>query len=174
MKPLGIVTVITAALLFALFGLAELLARYQFERDYTNLWSLAEKSSTIPAKRDYVARFLEAIEAGNARGEFAAHNAMVLKTPDNSLRANVDALHTLATRLDEISGMDPGSFEYNTAIQQITAQEQDEAGDLMNVVWGCYVLANWPIVWKWIGGVVFVGTLVVGIGGAILWVAGND
>lgn len=127
---------------------------YLFEREYIQLWELADKSSTISAKRDYIAKFVAVLERGNERGCFAAHNAVFLRTPNNGFVENLQALRTLANRLDEIQAMSPSSFEYNTAIQQITAQEQGEAKDLIGVIRGCYFLKSWPMAWQWLGGTV--------------------
>ena len=48
--------------------------------------------------------------------------------------------------------MNPSSFEYNTAIQQITGQEMGEAHKMIEVFESCYFLASHPSAWNWIGG----------------------
>jgi hypothetical protein len=73
-----------------------------------------------------------------------------LTTPNNELARNVDALRTLMQRLEQIQKMDPASFQYNTAIQQITEQEQGQAGAMLGVIRGCYDLQNYTMVWGWI------------------------
>lgn len=95
--------------------------------------------------------FLASLERGYATGSFATNNAYWLKTPNNSFDSNLNALKTLAQRLDEIQTMKTDSFEYQTAIQQITAQEQGEATALISSFEGCYFLACYPIAWEWIG-----------------------
>ena len=150
----------------------EIVAEYRQEKSYFQLWQLADKSSIIPAKQKFVGQFVDALQRGYANGEFASHNAIWLQTPNNDFEANLDALRSLSQRLGEIQGMSPSSFEYNTAIQQITAQEQGEAKAMLDVFGGCYALANYPMVWNWIGGV-FIGVelLLILIGGE-LWL--ND
>lgn len=65
--------------------------------------------------------------------------------------------------------MKPSSFEYNTAIQQITAQEQGDSKAMMGVISGCYELAGYPAVWKWIGGIIItVELLLIFVGGFLL------
>lgn len=129
------------------------IASYKIENQYTQLWQLADKSSTIPAKQKYISQFVAALEAGRAKGDFASHDAKWLQTPNNDFDQNLDALKSLAGRLDEIQKMDSTSFQYNTAIEQITKQEQGEAGPMMGVFEGCYTLQNYPMVWDWIGGI---------------------
>jgi hypothetical protein len=57
----------------------------------------------------------------------------------------LEAVKTLAERLDQIKKLDPNSFEYNTAIQQITGQEQGEAEVITQNIYFSYVLKNY----KW-------------------------
>lgn len=142
-----------------------LIADYHFERDYLQLWALADKSSTIAAKQKYIAQFVAALQSGYERGEFNPHNAIWMKTPNNSFTQNLNALKSLDDRLGQIQKLNPNSFEYNTAIQQITAQEQGEASHLIYVFEGCYKIANYPMVWQWIGGLfIAIETVMVFIG----------
>jgi hypothetical protein len=108
---------------------------------------------------------------GGEEGKFSSHNALFLKTDDNSFSKNLEALRTLNTRLEELSKMDPNSFQYNTAIQQITQQEQGEAGAMLNVFEGCYYLSNYPVVWGWIGCVLGVVLCSIGFLGIFLRLA---
>ena len=144
------------------------IANYQLENNYTQLWSLADKSSTIPAKQKYIAQFVAALEAGQTKGDFASHDAKWLQTPNNDFGQNLAALKSLEGRLDEIQKMDPTSFQYNTAIEQITKQEQGEAGPMMGVFEGCFLLQNYPMVWNWIGGVFAIIEGVLIFGGALV------
>lgn len=130
---------------------SEISASYYFNKNYAQFWKLADKSSTIEAKQRYISKFVSALEAGNSNGRFSSHNAIWLKTDDNSFEAHLTALKTLESRLNEIKGMNPSSFEYNTAIQQITGQEQGEAREMIAVFEGCFCLANYPVGWNWIG-----------------------
>lgn len=159
---------VCAAVLTIWMIVTQVVSTYRFEKNYSQLWELADKSSTIPAKQQYISKFVSALEAGYANGEFSRHDAIWLTTPNNSFEANLTALKSLASRLEEIQGMNPSSFEYNTAIQQITAQEQGESRQLLNVINGCYELKNYPIIWKWIGGTLCVVVAVLAVG-ACIW-----
>jgi hypothetical protein len=151
MKKISLVILAVGIILTVIQIRTVIIANYRYENAYTQYWSLADKSSTIPAKQKYIAQFVAALEAGYAKQDFASHDAKWLQTPNNSFQANLDALKSLAGRLEEIQKMNPTSFVYNTAIQQITAQEQGEAKNMMGVFDGCYTLANYPMVWDWIG-----------------------
>ena len=152
----------------------EIVVNYRFERDYLQLWQLADKSSTIPAKQKYIAEFVAKLKVGNEHGEFATHDAVWLRTPNNSFEGNLAAVETLSSRLTEIQQMNPSSFEYNTAIQQITAQEQGEAHYMLSVLKGCYVLQNYPAGWRWIAAVVGIGTVLLIIVSARIWLNCRD
>ena len=164
---LASVVIFAVGLLLGAFQIrTEVVAEYRLENGYTQFWGLADKSSTIQAKQRYITQFVEALKAGQARGEFATHDAVWLKTPNNSFSANLTALESLSQRLTEIQALNPNSFEYNTAIQQITAQEQGEAKAMMDVFTGCYERENFPIVWGWIGGlcaVLAIALVIVGL-----------
>lgn len=120
---------------------------YNYEKDILYNWNLADKSSTLEAKAEYINKFIEALQ----RTPMSEYNAIFLKTPDNNVQNNINAVITLRDRLNEIKGMNPESFEYQTAIQQITAQEQGEADKMLSMINGGYLLKNYPIIWGWYG-----------------------
>ena len=146
-------------------------ADYEFENKYAYSWNLADKSSTIEAKYTYITEFVELLNSN--KDDFASHNAVWLKTKDNSFDYNLKAITTLRDRLSEIKGMNTSSFEYNTAIQQITAQEQGEAHALINTLKDCYVLQNYFIVWGWMEKILasIIVVLVVIGAGCLFWIA---
>ena len=146
-----------------------IVANYNMEKNYLQLWQLADKSSTISAKQEYMAKFVTALEDGYTKGDFAQNDAIWLKTPNNSFEANLTALKTLSARLKEIQGLNPNSFEYNTAIQQITAQEQGEAKAMIGVFTRCYDLGSYPIVWGWIEVIVGIFALILFLSFPSIW-----
>lgn len=113
-------------------------------------WDLADKSSTLAAKSAYVDEFVASLETLNLQGTY---NATAYTNPSNSFDANFAALNTLQGRLHEIQAIDPNSFAYQTAIQQITAQEQGEADDMIGAIEGCWLLKNHSPFWGWHAGV---------------------
>jgi len=108
-------------------------------------WELADRSSTIEAKEKHIAEFVSVLEKDKENGVLASHSAFILKTPDKAFDNNFEALKTLASRLSEIKTMNPSSFEYNTAIQQVTQQEQGEASAMIGVLSDCYTIKNNPL-----------------------------
>jgi len=161
--------------IFVLIGLAIMTVQikgciqsnYAFENKYSYAWNLSDKSSTIEAKSTYINDFVNNLASN--REEFASHCAIWLKTPDNSFENNIKALSTLKDRLVEIKGMDVASFQYNTAIQQITSQEQGEAHKLIATIQGCYDLNNYWYVWDWIGLIIGCTASIFLFVGAICW-----
>lgn len=163
--------VILGVVLAGLLTRSYVVASYHFEKQYGQFWNLADKSSTISAKAKYVSEFVSSLRDGYAKGEFAGHDAIFLETPNNSFESNLQALITLSDRLSDIQKMSPSSFEYNTAIQQITAQEQGEATAMLGVFTGCYCLSNYVLIWDWIGGCLILFTVVllfIGVLGAMV------
>lgn len=130
-------------------------AHYRYIREVSYHWELADRSSTIDAKCDHISKFVESLE----KASMAEYNAVFFPTPENSFKNNLDALKTLQRRLIEIRKMNPISFEYNQAIQQITAQEQGEAKKMMAEFDGCWTKNNYIWLWDWVG--VFLGFTLV-------------
>ena len=148
---LGLFIVIGVVLLIIQI-VTSIMAEYSYNKDYSSLWELADKSSTIEAKADYISQFVEQIESNKDR--FSKHDAIVFKTPNNEFSNNLKALVSLRDRLHEINKMDPTSFQYNTAIQQITEQEQGDAVQLTSTLKSCYKLGSYWSVWRWIGALI--------------------
>ncbi len=118
---------------------------YEYEKEIGSYWSLADKSSTILEKSEYIQQFITALEKSN----HSEYNAIWLKTLDNSFDKNLEALKSLNLRLNQLKDMNVESFAYQTAIQQITAQEQGEAHQMLGVLKGCWVKDKYFICWNW-------------------------
>jgi hypothetical protein len=115
---IGIIMMTTALIMLITNIYQAIMANYLYTKNYLYAWNLADKSSTINAKALYVSQFVSSIESN--KHDFAQYNAQFLFTKDNSLQYNIEALKTLNNRLNQIMSMDIKSFEYQTAIQQIT------------------------------------------------------
>jgi len=166
MKAFGIGLTILTAILLIMTIATGFIGAYQYEKQFSSYWNLADKSSTITKKAEYIDKFVNAIENGKFTGEY---NAIIMQTPDNSFDQNFIALKTLQQRLHEISGMDVTSFQYQTAIQQITEQEQGEAYEMLKVFKGIWWKENHFFLWNWI---CFVQLCIVIIGlviGIAIW-----
>lgn len=144
---------------------AEILADYQYEREIGSYWSLSEKASNLEAKTAYLNQFVDAVEKSGIRD--VGYNALYLKTPDNSVEQNLNTLHSLQSRMNEIKGMDVQSFAYQQAIQQITAQEQGEAKNMLGEIEGAWYLKNHFYLWDWVD-VIRWSLLIVGLIASII------
>ena len=120
-------------------------AHYDYERRAGSFWKLAVKSSTLEEKSKYVGLFYNAI----SEIKHSEYNAIFYKTPNNNFHKNLDTLLSLKNRLHIIKIMDENSFAYQTAMQQITSQEQGEAEEMLSVLSGCFYLENYWYYWDW-------------------------
>jgi len=166
MKTFGIFLTLISAVAFIALSVTTVVGHYQFERDYLSSWNLADKSSTIAEKSAYIDKFVTTLETSNLQGQY---NAILLTTPDNSFDLNLEALKSLQLRLKEIQTMNITSFEYQTAIQQITAQEQGEAHQMLGVFEGVWWKTNHFMLWEWVGDVSFIVTIVLLVIGILFW-----
>lgn len=113
----------------------------KYVNEIEGYWHLADKSSTIAEKEVHIANFVDVLASqSNLRGK---HSVLIFQNIDNSFDYNLMALRSLRNWLFEIKSMDVKSFEYNTAIQQITAQEQGEAIGMLNVFKDTYFIENY-------------------------------
>ena len=149
MKKQGVVYISIGIIGLIVMIFFAVIGNYQYERDYESYWNLAVKASTIQQKAEYVNKFVDGFKGKGYEGDY---NAIFLKTPDNSFDKNLEALESLKTRLDQIQKMNVSSFEYQTAIQQITAQEQGEAQEMLKVFSGIWWKKNYFPLWQWVAG----------------------
>ena len=120
----------------------------EYETKVESNWDLAEKASTIEQKSEYIDKYVASIDTNKLKGTY---NAIFFPTPSNSFDENFKAVQSLQKRLKEISTMDVESFAYQTAIQQITQQEQAEAKEangVTSVISGCWEKANYYYYWN--------------------------
>jgi hypothetical protein len=147
MKVLGITLVVFSIICLTLDIFIGVKANYKLEKDIMCNWELADKASTITQKSEYIDKFVKSLEDQKYQGTY---NAIVFQTPNNSFDENMKALKSLQSRLHEIQEMNPSSFEYQTAIQQITQQEQGEAQEMLSELKGLWFKNNYPFLWDWI------------------------
>jgi hypothetical protein len=133
-------------------------ASYGYSKQYSANWELADKSSTIQKKSDYINKFVLSLEQSGLQG---SNGAMFLKTDNTSFDSNMDALKSLQGRLDTIKTLDENSFAYQTAIQQITAQEQGEAQSMLSVFRACWMKVHHYLFWNEF---LILGMILLGVG----------
>lgn len=118
---------------------------YRYGQTISSNWSLADRASTIPQKAEYVDKFVSALRDSGLQGR---HDSLFFPMGQNSFDENFKALVSLQERLNSIKGMDENSFAYQTAIQQITEQEQGQADEMLRVFSGCWWQANYYYLWN--------------------------
>lgn len=138
----------------------------KYDREIGSYWALADRASTLPQKSVYIDKFVNALEN---RGLAGKYDAIFYPRLSNSFDANLEALKSFQTRLREIQGMDVKSFAYQTAIQQITAQEQGEAREMLSVFQGVWWKDNYPLTWSWILGLNLLCISLLAIVGSCGW-----
>lgn len=137
---------VTIGILFAIIlGIYELKSSYVYNNTIGSYWSLSDKASTLQQKSEYLDKYVGALESAH----MASHNAVIFPTPDNSFEQNMVALKSLQGRMHQMQNMDEQSFAYQTAMQQITGQEQGDARGLTDTLEGCWYLENRPLLWEW-------------------------
>lgn len=144
MKIIGTILLMLGIGLGVTFIWSAIYANYQWTNEVESNWSLADKTSTLKAKSEYIDKFILALRNGN----LADNDALIYKTANNNCENNVKAVETLKQRLDEISGMDVTSFQYQQAIQQITEQEQGQATEMMSSLSGCWYKTYHYYLWN--------------------------
>lgn len=162
-KALGIVLIVIAIIAAICLIISGIYADYIMNKNYMSYWSLSDKSSTLASKQVYISQFVDQIDSH--REQFAEYDALILKTPDNNCDRNINAVKTLRDRLNNISQMDENSFAYQTAMQQITAQEQGEAAELIDNIQGCWYLKSYPWLWSWILFIIASSIIIIGFVG---------
>ena len=148
-----------------------IMGNYQYEKQYSSYWNLAEKASTIAVKSQYIDQYVDMLERSNLHGKY---NAIFLETQDNSFDQNFQMLKSLQLRLKEIQGMDITSFPYQTAIQQITQQEQGEGGKMTGTFKSIWWKEYHFWLWDWIGITQILFFVVVCIVGIVMWCLKSD
>jgi hypothetical protein len=138
---------------------ANVLADFEYSNQFESYWNLSVKASTLQQKSSYLDQYVQALESTR----MAEYDALYLKTPNNNVQQNFVALKSLQNRMHEIIGMDPSSFQYQQAIQQITAQEQDDAKEMLGVFEGAWYLEHHFYLWSWVGLIYGFALIVLGI-----------
>jgi hypothetical protein len=162
MKLTGLALILVALVWIGIASFQGMVAGYNFSKDIGSYWSLAEKASTISQKSEYMDKFVVALENSGLKGQ---NDTLLFPTIDNSFDSNLDALKSLQKRLDDIKTMDISSFQYQTAIEQITKQEQGEAHKMLDILEGCWWKVHQGNLWNIWGFLTFLVPVIIGIVG---------
>jgi len=167
MRKIGMLMTITTGILIALNVIFGVKSDYEYNRDIGSYWSLSDKASTVEKKSEYLDLYVKALEKSDLLG---SHNAIILKTPDNLFDNNLIALRSLQQRMHDIVKMDVVSFEYQTAMQQITGQEQGEADEMVSLFRSVWYKNNYFLLWNWIAYIQITLLLVLCTLGIMFWI----
>jgi hypothetical protein len=137
----------------------EIVTDYKYDKAIGSYWGLGVKASTLQQKSAFLDKYIAAIESEGLYG----NDAIILPTPDNAYEQNMVALKSLQGRMHQIQGMDEQSFAYQTAMQQITAQEQGEASHLTDTFKGIWFRRKHVFLYSWVDFLVWLGFIAVAV-----------
>lgn len=163
MKTIGIILVVSGILFATTRGAFHYYVSKQYTNEIGSKWELSDRASTIVQKAEYLDKFICALEKNNLNG---VHNTIFYPNDENDFTENMRAIKSLQKRLHDIETMDENSFAYQTAMQQITAQEQGEAHNILNVLQGCWEKQNYYTTWNdfIVCGFLILQILMIGVG----------
>jgi hypothetical protein len=137
---------LTIGIIFCLGRLGfRIYSEYDWNTTIGSYWDLSERASTISQKSEYMDKYVGALEAARLEG---TNSATFLKTPATSFDENMKALLSLQSRLHDIDTMSESGFAYQTAISQITEQEQGQAQDMNDNLSSCWEKVNYYTLWN--------------------------
>ena len=145
MKATGIILLVVGIVFAISRGIFRIYVHYEYKNEIGCNWDLSDRASTIAQKSEYLDKFVLALEKCKLDG---THDALFFPNDENDFTQNMKALKSLQKRLRDISTMDENSFAYQTAMQQITAQEQGEAHNLLDTLYGCWQKEYHYSVWN--------------------------
>ena len=93
---------------------------YQYDKQIGDYFELSDRSSDASVKLQYFNKFVDALERNDLTN---GQTSVFWQRPISELSYNYQVAKSLQSRLENISQMNPKSFEYQTAMQQITLQE---------------------------------------------------
>ena len=93
---------------------------YPYNANIGSYFDLSDKASKLDTKLDYLKQYSNAlVESGLNEGQ----STVFFQTKETSLEENYKVLQSLIERMEETKEMEINSFEYQTAIKQITEDE---------------------------------------------------
>lgn len=152
MKTFAVFLILFGSLFAISRGILRIYVSYEYTNEIGCNWDLSERASTIAQKSEYMTKFMKALEAAKLDG---VNSNLIMETPESDFTQNMKALKSLQQRLIDISGMDENSFAYQTALQQITAQEQGEAHDMLDNLKECWKRQSHYTIWNELIGIGF-------------------
>jgi hypothetical protein len=171
-KTIGAVLILISVIISGFYIFDCVKANYEWNNQYLSYWTLSDKASSIQQKSAYLDQFVSALQASGLQG---TQDSIFFPTPDNSFNQNFVALQSLQSRLHDVQTMDPNSFQYNTAIEQITAQEQDGGSAMIQNFSDDWYKVHHYFLWNgWAVLGIVVGIVLMFVVGVCMLIAGLD
>lgn len=169
MKIIGTILIVLGVIALGGLFADSVYSNYQYSNGYSSYWDLSDKASSIAQKSVYLDKFVSALQGSGLQG---CSDSLYFPTPTNSFDQNFIALLSLQGRMHDIVGMDPNSFQYQSAMEQITGQEQGQASDMLTVFEDCWMKVHHYWLWNdWLSGVWLLGPIILIFAGILFWAA---
>jgi len=145
MKKVG-VFLLVVGILFSGYRIYQRVdAKYEYQSKIGNNWELADRAATLSQKSEYIDKYVNALSKENLE---ETYDALFYPNAENAFDENMKALKSLQGRLKDISKMDENSFAYQTALHQITEQEQGQAQGLTETLKNCWYKQHHYTLWN--------------------------
>lgn len=116
-------------------GIFGFYANYEYKDKIGCYWDLAQRSSEISQRKEYIDKFIFELEKCHLDN---IHNALFSPNNENDFTYNFNALKSLRNQLKDISYMTKGSLEYEIAFLQITLQDQGKEYEFVKNIYCCW------------------------------------
>jgi hypothetical protein len=128
---------------------------YNYRQQVSGYLMLADDASTAKLKLEYIEQYKDAVH----KHVYGKNARYIWKTPQTNINYQKNVLDSLVDRVKQTSLLDEKSFEYQTAMNQITGQEFEGAMSSTNSLfydaykrqrgWSYYLRANGAWWWIW-------------------------
>jgi hypothetical protein len=112
---------------------------YTYNKNIGTYVKLADDASTAQAKLDYLLQYRDSCDSKIKRNEAK----YIFKTQQKTKNEQLKIIDTLIVRLKDTVKMNPQSFEYQTAMGQLTGQEFETTLKTTDyIMYDCYIRSN--------------------------------
>lgn len=134
------------------------MASFSYKQNVESYLSMADDASTASLKLEHLLEYkksvLKVVKGNDAR--------FIFKTPQTKKAAQMAILDSLIDRVSTTAEMEPDSFEYQTAMNQITGQEfRGTINSTNKMFFGMYSRQNGWNSFLWMNGIWLITLLIV-------------
>lgn len=163
MKTLGQSLTFLGIIIILLYIIIGSFQSTKYHSQFQSYYTLSKNATTIEQKAEYFNEFLKEIDLYNFENE---HDAIIYKSESNSFNYNHDILKEYKTKLDSLSCLNLGDFDYSTALIEINNVNINSP---IHEIKGIWFKTYHPLLWNWfctIGVLISIIILIIGI---IIW-----